>query len=183
MKYLILFFALLSSFSLAQTLNPEYEKNRYTAPGVGTVAELKSSTLHENARAAAIKCQCDVPFISSGYYRGSKLKSSSSKASSSASISSVSSVQSSAQLSVASSSEPSLKQVTATWRCALIREDGTAMTEAEIGGYFLVIGNSTPINLKHTGCDMSYIIPDPQGVPIKVAEYDTDNVLSAYASF
>ena len=86
--------------------------------------------------------------------------------------------------SVAQSSASSVARVTATWTCALTRVDGTPMTEAEIGGYYLKIGDATPINLKHTGCKMAHVIDAPApGVTVKVSEYDTSSQASNYVAF
>lgn len=174
MKYIILIPVLLTAFSVsAQNINPVYEINRYTVPGKESVTEAKTSTLHTKAEAAALACKCKVPFRTQGYYDGSVVKVSSSASSSSVAASSS---------SVSQSSSSSIARITATWKCTLQREDGTAMTESEIGGYYLKVGDEEPKNLKHTGCEMAQIIDKPAaGVVVQVAEYDTDNTVSEYA--
>lgn len=82
-----------------------------------------------------------------------------------------------------SSASSSVARVTLTWQCTLQRENGQTMTESEIQGYSIV-GTPQPLNIKHTGCNMSYIIDAPaSGQVIKIAEIDNTNLVSKYVAF
>ena len=186
MRYVLLALMLASGFVSAQTVLTVTERKVTVANGA-SYSSFKTNDEALKAASSLAAQACIVNPNTKVYgritfeYTCAKSSASSSSVSSARS-NSVSSVVSSVQSSVSQSSSSSIARITATWKCTLQREDGTAMTESEIGGYYLKVGDEEPKNLKHTGCEMAQIIDKPAaGVVVQVAEYDTDNTISKYA--